>query len=232
MKLMFFIPVWGRRSITEICFKGIKRLQKEFDVSAFCVISEPWAAGMAVRYGFDYTETANYPLGRKMITGMQECMKTDFDYLIQINSDDLIHGDLLKLYQPLFESGVDYWGLRDIYFYDYHSTRAKYFCYDDYSITGCGKVLSKSLLEAFEGLLWRPDAHQGMDNHMTEILLKKGIKPQVIYQGDQILSCDIKSGENIWVFDDPLFDDAKEIDGKKIEERFEELCTRDNLIYS
>src|SRR5688572_7778218 len=104
VKLLIFLAVWKRPEITEICFMGINRLRKSglFPIEAFAVISEESMIPLCEKYDVQYCFYKNQPLGEKKNYGLSQAMKKDFDYLIEIGSDDLLKTELLEAYAPYF----------------------------------------------------------------------------------------------------------------------------------
>src|SRR5688572_14122986 len=102
MKLLVFLAVWRRPEITEICFMGIKRLQNyslSFHVAPFAVISEESMIPLCERYGVEWCMHENLPLGAKKNFGLSQLRDKDFDFMMEIGSDDLILGELLNQYE-------------------------------------------------------------------------------------------------------------------------------------
>ena len=81
-KLLLFLAVWQRPVITEICFMGLERLRKNFNVDAFAVISEDSMKPLCKKYSIDYCMHENLPLGSKKNYGLTQAMKKDFDFLV------------------------------------------------------------------------------------------------------------------------------------------------------
>lgn len=105
MRLLFFVAVWKRPAITEICFKGLNRLKKSglFPLDVLAVISEDSMKRLCKKYGIDYVFYKNEPLGEKKNFGLTYAMQhKKFDYLIELGSDDLLKTELLEVYKPVF----------------------------------------------------------------------------------------------------------------------------------
>lgn len=104
MRLLVFLAVWKRPEITEICFKGLNRLRKNsrFPVETFAVISEEEMIPLCEKYNIKWTFHENDPLGAKKNHGLTEAMKLEWDYLIEIGSDDLVKDELIQLYADYF----------------------------------------------------------------------------------------------------------------------------------
>lgn len=102
MRLLFFLAVWKRPEITEICFMGLNRLKRAglYPVETLAVISEKSMIPLCKKYGIDYTMYKNEPVGEKKNHGLTEAFKKKWDYLIELGSDDLLKTELLELYRP------------------------------------------------------------------------------------------------------------------------------------
>lgn len=92
IKVLVFLAIWGRPAITELCLMGIDRLRGEegFKIEALAVISENSMIPLCEKYGVHYVMAENKPVGRKKNIGLQEAKKFDFDYLMELGSDDLV----------------------------------------------------------------------------------------------------------------------------------------------
>lgn len=103
MKILFFLAAWQRPEITEICFMGLNRLKKAglFQTDTLCVISEDSMKQLCKKYDIDYVVHPNLPLGKKKNFGLNEAFKKDWDYLIELGSDDILKTEILELYKPL-----------------------------------------------------------------------------------------------------------------------------------
>ena len=103
MKILVFLAVWKRPEITEICFMGLERLRNNspLPIEAFAVISEETMIPLCNKYGIKWTMHPNEPVGNKKNHGLTEAMKLDWDYLLEIGSDDLVKDELIELYKPL-----------------------------------------------------------------------------------------------------------------------------------
>lgn len=149
-KILFYLAVWKRPEITELCFMGLKRLMKHCKGFAFAVISEKSMIPLCKKYGIDFCEHENRPLGMKKNFGLNELMKKDFDYLIELGSDNLILDEMIDRYIPLMKSGIDYFGGTKLLFIDsidgncreYEAVESQYgFGF------GLGRCMSRRLIE-------------------------------------------------------------------------------------
>jgi hypothetical protein len=85
------------------------------NINVLAVISEVEYIARCKRYDIPYTFFENQPLGAKKNHGLKEALKLDWDYLIEINSDDVIKNELLDIYDTLTD---DYLALRNFCFLD------------------------------------------------------------------------------------------------------------------
>lgn len=200
VKLLIFLAVWKRPEITEICFMGISRLRKKQpDLQAFAVISEESMIPLCEKYGVDWCMYKNDPLGEKKNYGLTQAMKKEFDYLIEIGSDDLLKDEFLELYP--FTHSV--YGLRDFAVIDTETGECRR-QNDRHAQFGLGRAISKTALEyarCADGMyrLWSDKISHGLDNNSNFFLCKKGFLPKRVSAPEPV-AIDLKSAVNLWPF--------------------------------
>lgn len=150
--ILFFIPVWQRREITRVCYEGLERFRKHLlkqhgiDSLVWIVSSDAEDTSLAKEFRYYYCETDNKPLGAKFNKGLYAALQSDipFDYIWQLNSDDLLSNKLADLFTPLFERGEKFFGINKLYAYDAPTGRMRHYEYLD----GCGiRVIHRSVIE-------------------------------------------------------------------------------------
>lgn len=155
MRILIFIPVWKRPEITEICFQGVSRLRDynpRYEIDCLAVVSEKSMIGLCKKYKIQHTFFDNNPLGAKKNHGLNVALKKDFDYLMELNSDDIIKGELLDIYYPYFEKKVPMIGITNFLMINsedgdciqYHSPKTLYGiarCYSKQAIKKAAKVV-------------------------------------------------------------------------------------------
>ena len=196
IKILVFLAVWKRPEITEICFMGLKRLQKVpgFQVKLFAVISEESMIPLCEKYGVDWCITKNSPLGAKKNYGLSQAMRKDFDYMLEIGSDDIIKDDLLYNYSW----DRDVMALWDFAVLNTKDGQCKRIS-KHHGFYGSGRVISKKALESI-GNLWPDKIERALDNNSTMILAKKGFLEKRIPMPEPV-ALGLKSEVNIWPFD-------------------------------
>ena len=143
-KILILIPVWKRPLITDICFQGLNRLKSHRDnIDILVVISEEDYVSRCNRYKIPYTFFKNEPLGEKKNHGLEIALEQDWDYLIELNSDDVIKNELLDIYDTLTD---DYLALRNFCFMDSNTLELRQF--ESKTAFGIGRRYSRKAVEA------------------------------------------------------------------------------------
>lgn len=110
--MIVLVPIWKRPEITELCFLGLDRLRQYRDLEILAIISEDSFKSRCLKHDIRYTFFENI-LGAKKNHGLQEALKLEWDYLLEINSDDLIKNELLDVYDSMTD---DFIGLQNFCF--------------------------------------------------------------------------------------------------------------------
>lgn len=193
MKLLFFIPVWKRPQITEICFMGINRLRESFDIDAFAVISEEEMKPLCDKYNVKYCMYKNHPLGEKKNYGIGQSLQLEWDYLIEIGSDDLVKDDLIKSYMPFFGHRPTI-GASEFIHLNSKTGECRSF---KSMIHGAATAISRQTVERFKKL-WDDSRSIGLDKNVTNLLVTNGVMGKRVTGEPKVI--DIKSDVNIWKF--------------------------------
>lgn len=151
MRVLVFLAVWKRPEITEICFMGISRLRKNsrLPIEAFAIISEESMIPLCKKYNITYTFYKNEPLGEKKNHGLNEAMKLEWDYLLEIGSDDLVKDELIELYEPYFGK-YDLFGTKDAIIINSADGQCRRLNSD--TTYGLGRCMSRKALECAYGV--------------------------------------------------------------------------------
>jgi len=201
-KILTFTPVWRRPEIFEICLQGLKRLQayqpEVFNIRPFFIVSEPEAADQVERYGFDHMYCKNDPLGAKKNTGLKYAYKHfDFDYIMEMGSDDLVTNTYLHFIEAHMAAGTFTFHPSNVWFIDTRTGKTAYFTTE--KILGAGRLISRKAIAtmmANKSDIWINEKNRGMDTCSFHALNAAGFK-NVILKTDNIYTLDLKSDENI-----------------------------------
>lgn len=200
INLLIYLAVWRRPEITELCFMGIDRLRKHpaYNIQALAVISEPEMIPLCTKYNVKWIMTDNFPLGRKKNKGLIETSNFEFDYLMEIGSDDLITNELLDSYIPYFHK-YDFFGISDAAYIESENLACRRLIFHK-STYGAGRCMSRRLLEDMNWNIWDNNLQRGLDNNSTLRIGTKGYTFYKVPPMDVPGVIDVKSQENLWKF--------------------------------
>lgn len=198
-KLLIYLAVWRRPSITEICFTGIQRLKNhpDYDIRALAVISEESMIPLCEKYGVEWVMYKNEPLGEKKNAGLQKAKEIEFDYLMEIGSDDLILNELLDDYKQYLGKYL-FFGVSDAAYIESDTLACRRLI--SRSTYGAGRMIHRSVLEKVDWKLWNDHINRGMDNNSVLSLQRKGVMYQRVTPMEFPGVIDVKSDENLWKF--------------------------------
>ena len=161
------------------------------------MVSEGSAAQVLLKKGYPFIMVQNQPLGNKKNEGLTYVLQNyQFDYLLEIGSDDLITNDYMDLLEPYLRAGEQQLCADRLYFIDVQTSITAY--YNIEKIFGLGRFIhydALHLVTAFEPF-WNPDGVRGMDTYSWHNLLKCGIGLTKV-EVNQPCLLDIKSEVNI-----------------------------------
>ena len=122
IRILLYFAVHQRIEILKVCLQGIKRLQrydkKRFEIIPFAVCSTQEESNVLLHFEIPHIIHPNQPLGEKKNAGLRAALTLEWDYLMELGSDDLLKNELLDLYYPKFVNGEMTWGLNACYFYE------------------------------------------------------------------------------------------------------------------
>jgi len=128
---------------------GVSRLKNykptKYRVKALAIISEREMIGLCKRYNIAHTFFENQPLGRKKNFGLNKAMEMEWDYLMELNSDDVIHPELLDQYGILIGKGAEYMGLQNFTILDSKTGDMRQVSSD--TVYGIGRMYSRKAVE-------------------------------------------------------------------------------------
>jgi len=161
------------------------------------VISEKYYEVVCKAYGFDFVYAENNPLGAKINTGIIHSLTNEYDYLMMMNSDDIIKAELLdKYYEPFFESLNPFFGIDKVTYVNFDTKEAREFSYE-YTVLGIGKCIRRDIVLSMKGSLYPERLNKCLDDNMMDIMISNKVYPSFAkYEGQ--LAMDFKSETNIW----------------------------------
>lgn len=199
MRIQIVIPLWKRPEVTKFCFEELKKLitESKHEIRVLCVLSEGGYIPICNSYGFSWTYADNKPLGGKINKGIRRALEAKWDYLMMMNSDDVIKTKLIDVYyQPFFESKEKFFGINTVTYVKFGTNEAREVNYG-YSILGIGKCIRRDVVEEMNGNLYPRDLNKCLDDNMFDRMIQiKAFPKTVAYEGQ--LAMDFKSEVNIW----------------------------------
>lgn len=94
----------------------------------------------------------NEPLTEKHNAGLRAAInEKDWDYLLQLGSDDLVSEDYVSLLSNLEMRSDCVYGVNNMYFYNLHTLKMQEFTYAKDIVLGAGRVIPRALLERCKG---------------------------------------------------------------------------------
>lgn len=229
MKIRIIIPLWKRPRVTIFCFDELTKLiqSSKHEIEVTCAISEEYYEGICKKYGFETVMVENFPVGNKINTGIKKALTHEFDYLMMMNSDDVID---VKLIDEVYESFFDkpFFGIDRVTYVNFYTGEAVNMEYK-FSCLGIGKMLRRDVVEKMNGNLYTPELNRCLDDTMMDNVMRtQGIMPKFVkYEGQ--LAWDFKSETNIWPWE--KFKDKQKVElDKRFLECYRVKSEEENLI--
>ena len=186
---------------------GVARLVNDFDVIPVVVCSKesPHREVIEDHFGFNYYEYKNRPLGEKANYAAICASTYDPDYVIFLDSDDIIDNNFMRAYINAMEEGYGVIGVRDLYFYGLHPKRGRFGKFGYWAgygnpnrATGIAKCISSEVLKQVELCPFNKRVNSGLDGTMRARTGKYKPRKKVISIKDHdAFAIDIKTRGNI-----------------------------------
>lgn len=227
LKVVVFTPIWGRHDIVKIWQKGVERIKnynpQVFEIIPFCMVSNKEDRELIESFGYDYIETENKPLGRKHNKGLEALKDREFDYILQLGSDDLITNEYLHYLLSPMLSREPVFGVNRLLFCEPSTEKACRFelTTQDNILIGAGRCISYEAIEALNFNLWPNDINRGLDMTSQANLYEVGAMPFSIATGDFCV-LDVKSDTNIWSYNN-FGNNYPKVEYKEVKRLFPEI---------
>lgn len=169
MKIALLITTYQRPEITRVCFEKISEVRGlytalGFDLHPFIAVSDDENAELAFEFKFDRFYIPNEPISNKHQTLLNYALKHDWDYMIQLGSDDFITeaGHLRIMAMMLEREGM--FGFTSLYFWKWKSRDVKMI--RTKLVMGAGRCVRRDLIDNTiekHGFVWTPNMKRGLD---------------------------------------------------------------------
>lgn len=179
MKVMIFLCAWKRPEITKACYKGIHRIKKTFakngvKTDVFVTVSEDYHAELAEQNGFKWTMTDNFPVGQKHHNGLQAALGYDWDYIMQMGSDDIITDHYIDTCCKYLGS-YDVFGTNYYYFYNIETGECVNIKMNGRPPGGAGRFLKRQRIQTTLdklGFFWQRQFNRKLDGSSWQVMHK------------------------------------------------------------
>ena len=163
--ILVLVPIWQRPEILNIWAMSMQNFQSD-EVTVLCILSREdpdfdQNLNTVCRNDFSYCLFKNKPLGEKLNAGIEYALENfQFDYLMNLGSDDLIHPALLALYKNVESK---FFGLEKVYFFN---KLTKELAITKPYLWGAGRMIHRDILSAIQkqgGFLYESKYARGLD---------------------------------------------------------------------
>lgn len=202
MKILLLVPCWHRPEMVEMFVDNMKRTQCDYaDIVPYFILSpeDPDCTRlMNITEGFSRTYTPNTPLGRKKNKGLHRALALEWDYLMDMGSDDIYTDYLWRYLKPHLLAGDEYIGILHTYSFNPYLNQGVYLpnyhigMDDQITAQGQGRCIRRDVVERCLPL-WDDRAPFGMDGYSDERIRSNGYTCQLIDNKTDPLVCQIKT---------------------------------------
>lgn len=206
MRILLLIPVWKRPEILQIFLYHLRGTMPDYcEVMPLFILSPEDPDRQKIEYLIGRAPRCyadNQPLGAKMNAGLTHARQYEWNYLMNIGSDNVFTYRLWDLYESYFLDRRPFFGINDCYFYDQENERALFV--SDYTTgaddmpmpIGAGRCIRRDLIQGITEL-YRPHFNWGMDGSSAWTLQQAGWLPEVVPTDREPVMLDIKTRTNL-----------------------------------
>jgi len=170
MKLAIITAIHGRPLMTVAFLKAMVRIEKEFAVKTYAVVTEADEENISLLEEYDiyHIEKENRPIRTKWNSIVRAIWETNFTHLLILGSDDIPSSRFIE--HTLTLDKYDIAGLAGLWFWGLNPRRAGFERFGYFGIkgvlAGAGKLVSRRIVEATDYALWSGERNSGMDANM------------------------------------------------------------------
>lgn len=203
MKVLIFTTVWKRPEVTELTYMGFDRIQSilkesyDIDSEVLIVSSEPDHTARAIVRDYHVFETDNFPVATKYNNGLKEAMRYEWDYLFEMNSNNLLSDLYIHMWVAAAKAGLKVFGSRNFYALMENKKDYKEFITQHMSkISSVGRGMQREFMESIEGdFVTDLERNSNLDGMSNQVFGRNNIQPIAYKCFPAVL--DIKTGEDM-----------------------------------
>ena len=210
-KISILLPVWERPEVFAIVMRQLERFtnsNKAYDFLVFFIVSNNDSflfqnLSLINNSGLNFKtfEFSNHSLGQKLNFGIEKINELEYDFIMNLGSDDLLHSDLLKLYEPYLNSAII--GIDSCVFCQDSKNILNLKYYNKDRAVGAGRLISKKVIDTIlnaNDTLYSKHLSRGLDADSAMKMQNYGFS-ELVLSTDKPLIIDIKSDVNINSFE-------------------------------
>lgn len=212
MKILILVPCWHRPEIVAMFVQNLKANLPDYaELIPYFVLSEEDQDCKTLERITDGYYKTYFPnelrdekdrvigrLGMKKNAGLRRAATLEWDYFMDMGSDDIFTKYLWDYLKPNLIANDEYFGILHTYCYNPYLNQAVYLpnyhigLRDEVTAQGQGRCIRRDVVEKCMPL-WDPMAPFGMDGYSNERLELSGYRCQLIDNGRDPLVCQIKT---------------------------------------
>lgn len=235
-KIVMIIPCWKRPEILSVVCKQLDFFYHEtidkIDLTALYIFSNEDSdldkleeVYKNINHKADRIYSSNYYLGNKLNDGIEYASKFNYDYIMNMGSDDLIHPDIIDLYLPYIKQNLPLIGINSLYFVSKGNAPILFLDYNTKYLIGAGRLIHKSAIKTVireYGTLYDYNISRAMDTNSAKKLMSCGYLPYSVYNDTFPYIVDIKSEISINSYE-KIFNSTNSSKRIKSDEEYEYL---------
>jgi len=202
MKILVLTPVWGRPGIVQMFLRAFERYNTgDIELRLVPILSPEDQFFQRFLYmfkGYDYYIYKNRPLGEKKNEGLRYSFRFDWDYLLEMGSDNILNNQVWDIYRDHW--GEDMFGFLNLHIYDIYSKEmVELMDWNDDMCFGAGRMIRRDICEdCFP--LWDWELNDSLDTMSRKKILACGYNETAIWNDDPMV-LDMKSNTQISPFE-------------------------------
>ena len=210
-KIAMIIPCWGRAEVFDLVCAQLdvfhSETQDKIDLIVLYIFSPEDSELQELELIYhdanhtrDRIYSKNSQLGKKLNDGIEYASRFEYDYIMNMGSDDLIHPGLIDLYLPFMKAQVPIIGISSLYFLTKNEDPIFFFYYNSPHVIGAARMIHISVVQRvnlIKGSVYSVDIRRNMDTNSARRMYECGYNQKSIYKGDFPYIIDIKSDVNI-----------------------------------
>jgi hypothetical protein len=208
-KIVIVVPCWGRADIFRIFCRQMDLFCQtdKADISCLYILSEEDAELKKLlniikksKHQSRHIFFSNEKLGAKLNAGFRDALKDNPDYIMNCDSDDLLHPRLINYFLPYMNVMTPVFGLNSVVFFQDKDNIIHSIDYNHPFMVGCGRMFSQDVIRdcfnKYNGI-YTPHYNRILNADSETKIKMCGYDAILIDTSENPMCLDIKTTENI-----------------------------------